>query len=93
MNKNSFSKPPLTPEEKAKRADAFINQEDTLQTLEQEEGGIKKIPTKQILLRLPQTYIDDMGKIAALTGLSRNAICLELLRPAIRKKLKEIQEP
>lgn len=32
MNKNSFSKPPLTPEEKNKeKADAFINQEEEKQ--------------------------------------------------------------
>lgn len=91
MSKNSFSKPPLTSEEKAKKAAAFINQED-MGIKNEEENEIKKVPSKKILLRFPQTYLDDIKKIMALTGLSRNAICLELLRPALKKKLKEILE-
>ena len=67
MSKSSFSKPPLTPEEKTKKADAFINQE-TLSASNNTSSDVKKIPTKQILLRLPQNYIDDIKKIIEVEG-------------------------
>ena len=35
---------------------------------------------------------DDIAAISAITGLSMNAICVELLRPAAKSKLKELKE-
>jgi hypothetical protein len=84
--KKTFSKPPLTLSEKEKLANQFI------------EGANKKldievpVKTKTLFLRAPESYYDDIHKIMKLTGLSMNAICLELLRPAIKQKLKEIKE-
>jgi hypothetical protein len=33
----------------------------------------------------------DITEISALTGISRNAVCLELLRSAVKEKLKELK--
>ena len=48
--------------------------------------------TKPLYLRAPESLWEDIHDIMALTGLSMNAICLELLRPAIKRKLKELKE-
>jgi len=89
---NKFSKTPLlTDEEKEKKADDFINMADKIPKTES-KTEIKKEPTKPVFLRAPQSYWDDMQEIISLTGLSMNAVCLELLRPALKKKLKELKE-
>ena len=41
---------------------------------------------------MPESYIKDIEEITALTGISKNAVCLELLRPAIRDKLRGLKE-
>lgn len=93
MNKPKFSKPPMTDAEKEKRAEAFINLADS--QIDKKHPSIekpKKEPTKPLYLRAPQSLWDDIQEIIALTGLSMNAICLELLRPEIKKKLKQLRE-
>lgn len=91
--KHSFSKPPLTPEEKERVAEQFINFSDTVQVEKHKETTPhKKEPTKTLYLRAPQSYWDEIHEIMALTGLSMNAVCLELLRPGIKRKLKELKE-
>jgi hypothetical protein len=56
----------------------------------------KKLPqetnTKTLYLRVPVNYWKEIQKIMTLTGLSMNSVCLELLRPAIKRKLKAIKE-
>jgi len=51
---------------------------------------IEKEPVKTLYIRIPSSFYNDIQKIMSLTGLSMNAACLELLRPAIKRKLKEI---
>jgi hypothetical protein len=95
MMNRPFTKPPLTPEEKEKKANEFIelsdlhviSEKNTDKTIPQQKESIKTL-----YLRAPQSYWDDIQEIMALTGLSMNAVCLELLRPAIKRKLKEIKE-
>ncbi len=53
---------------------------------------IEKEPVKTLCLRVPSNFYNDIQKIMGLTGVSMNATCLELLRPAIKRKLKEIAE-
>lgn len=92
----SFKKPPLTNSEKEKKAQEFINfVQDNLGIVEPKKDAQvvhKKESTKPILLRMPESFKNDINEIVSLTGLSFNAVCLELLRPAIKKKLKELKE-
>lgn len=94
MGLNKFAKPPLlTQEEKEKRAEAFMNlaDNDHAKSLPQTRK-LQKEQSKPLFLRIPQSLWEDIHSIMAVTGLSKNAICLELLRPAIKKKLKELKE-
>jgi len=94
MNKSKFSKLPLTQEQKEKMAENFVNLTDK-PSKEVSQNTIEtpqKESVKPIYLRAPQGYWNDIQEIMALTGLSMNAICLELLRPALKKKLKELKE-
>lgn len=94
MANSKFSKPPLTKEEKEKKVEAFLNLADdsNIQPKPLKPQKPQKEPTKAILLRLPQSLLEEVQEIAALTGLSMNAVCMELLRPAVKKKLKELKE-
>lgn len=56
------------------------------------KGKGKKLETKYIFIRAAKSYHDDLSEIAKLTGLSVNSACLELLRPAIKKRLKELKK-
>ena len=47
---------------------------------------------KPVFLRAPESLYQDIQEIIAITGLSMNSICLELLRPAIKKKLRDLKE-
>ena len=90
MNKVKFSKPPISDKEKEKKADAFINLAN--ENTDQFENKLRREPTKSIFLRAPQSFWKDIQEIMSLTGLTMNAVCLELLRPALKKKLKELKE-
>jgi len=94
MGLNKFSKPPLlTEEEKERRAEAFINLvDDKPIKLQDRNYKVQKEQSKPLFLRVPQSLWEEIHNIMAMTGLSKNAICLELLRPAIKKKLKELKE-
>ena len=89
MSKTKFSKPPLSDREKEKKADAFINLADENK---EQSNKIQREPIKPIFIRAPQSFWKDIQEITSLTGLSINAVCLELLRPALKKKLKELKE-
>lgn len=95
MIKTTFKKPPLSQVEKEKKAEEFIGfLEKNIQT-EINNSGERKLEKEQMKsfpLRIPFTLYDDLREIAALTGISINAICLELLRPCVKKKLKELKE-
>ncbi|MFW9929138.1 MAG: hypothetical protein ACFFD1_07085 [Candidatus Thorarchaeota archaeon] len=93
MNKSKFTKPPLTDEEREKKLEAFINLSDTPTSKKQiQQEMLKKEKTKPVYLRAPESLWDDIHEIMARTGLSMNAICLDLLRPEIKRKLKELRE-
>jgi hypothetical protein len=99
MSKRKFLKPPLSSLEKEKKAEEFLNfstSQDTKTELTYQPSQnlrvLKKEPVKPLALRFPKTLADDIAEISAITGLSMNAICLELLRPAAKLKLKELKE-
>jgi hypothetical protein len=93
MSKSKFTNPPLTDEEREKKLEAFINLSDRpASKKETEQKKPKKEKTKPVYLRAPESLWDDIHEIMARTGLSMNAICLDLLRPEIKRKLKELRE-
>lgn len=87
---NKFSKPPLTQKEKEKKAREFLTFTEFLDK-KKDYNRKEKEPTKILYLRAPESYWNDLREITILTGLSMNAVCLELLRPIIKKKLREIK--
>lgn len=94
MSKTKYSKPPLTQAEKEKRANDFVNLSDDkgIPVETKAKAKAKKEPVKSIFIRAPKSYWDDIQEIINLTGLTMNSICLELLRPALKRKLKELKE-
>lgn len=86
-----FSKPPLTQKEKDKKAKEFLNFIDCVDFAINSKKIVKKEHVKILYLRIPESYFKDIKEIMALTGLTMNAVCLELLRPAIKRKLREIK--
>lgn len=88
---NKFSKPPLTQKEKEKKTKEFLNFNDFVDNKNHYSENLNKEPVKILYLRAPESYWKDIREITALTGLSMNAVCLELLRPVIKKKLREIK--
>src|SRR5437016_1204957 len=97
MTGKKFHKPPLSSIEKEKKAEEFLGfVEKTQKTTEEGkilERKLEKELMKTFPFRMPFSLYDDLREIAALTGISINAICLELLRPCIKRKLKELKEP
>lgn len=49
-------------------------------------------PLKNLHLRVPASFWESLHTIADLSGLSVNAICIDLLRPVIKAKIRQIQE-
>jgi len=98
MNKSKFSKPPLTAFEKEKKAEEFLNfypgkESKSVQTDEKvQTRTFTKEEVKPLALRFPMSLANDVKEISALTGLSINAVCVELLRPAAKLKLKSLKE-
>jgi ferritin len=95
---NKFIKPPLSKIEKEKKAEDFLNfstENDTREKIQEikspNERVLKKEDVKALLLRFPLSMAQDIREISALTGISRNAVCIELLRSAVREKLKELK--
>lgn len=87
MNK-SFSKIPISKKEQDDKANKFLNFDENTSA----PSKVQKEATCALLVRMPISFKQDLYQISTLTGLSLNAICLDLLRPAIRKKLKDINE-
>lgn len=101
MSKIKFVKPPLSQLEKEKRAEEFLNfssrtDPKMINTEDTRQGTKKRIlqkePVKAIALRFPISLAEDIAEISAISGLSMNAICVELLRPAVKVKLKQLKE-
>ncbi|MBA3284704.1 MAG: hypothetical protein H0U27_06540 [Nitrosopumilus sp.] len=94
MSNSKFNKAPLTLSEKEKKAEEFIGFIDkkTTSSSNLQNRQLEKELMKTFHLRLPLSLYDDLREITALTGISINSVCLELLRPGIKKKLKEIKD-
>lgn len=92
-NKTKFSKPPMPDDEHEKKLEAFISLSD--EKIDKKKAEIvkpKKESVKPVYLRAPESLWEDIHEIMAITNLSMNAICLDLLRPQIKRKLKELKE-
>lgn len=98
MSNNRFSKPPLSALEKERKAEEFLNflpARDNAKKDTEEKVKVrvfKKEEVKALALRFPKSLAEDVSEISALTGLSVNAVCVELLRPVAKLKLKELKE-
>ncbi len=98
MKRSKFTKPPLTALEKEKKAEEFLNftpvREVKVNSTEQkpQERVLKKEGVKLFVLRFPKSLAEDLAEISAKSGLSMNAICIHLLRSAVKQKLKEVKE-
>lgn len=95
MSKNSsFKKTPLSPEEKLAKEKEFLSFDKVPDHNgnDEQKKKLEKEPVKSIFIRAPESYKNDLEEIVNITGISMNAVCLELLRPAIKKKLKELKE-
>ena len=105
MSSQKFSKPTViaskSDTDKEKLADQFINfmpapNESVEKANKLEKGTTGRVTSKEqtkgVFLRFPETLRDDLAEISNITGLSINAICLELLRPQVRSKLKDLKE-
>lgn len=93
MSSSKFTKPPSTDSDREKKLEAFLNLSDIpTSNKHTQQKKHKKEKTKPVYLRAPESLWDDIHEIMARTGISMNAICLDLLRPEIKRKLKELRE-
>ena len=96
MSKSKFSKPPMTDEEKEKKLNAFLNLSEAAgaaNSAEKPEGlPPKKEESKTLYLRVPESLWADIHELMLRSGLSMNAICIDLLRPGVRQRLKDIKD-
>lgn len=93
VNKSKFSKTPAIKDELEKKAEAFINSTNSDPDKKTSASWkLKKEKTKPVYLRVPESLWEDIHEVMARTGISMNAICLDLLRPAIKDKLKDLRE-
>ncbi len=98
MSTKRFAKPPLSVEDKEKKAEDFVNMmpvtksrhipDESLET----KRTTSKDSTVNYSLRLPQKLYDDIKELSNLTSLSINSICIEILRVGAKEKLKEFIE-
>ncbi len=84
-------KTPLSQAEKDQKEKEFISFDKGTPDKQETSRSLKEA-TKTLYLRAPESYWNDIQEIMNLTGLSMNAVCIELLRPAIRKKIRELKE-
>jgi len=99
MNQSKFSKPPMmTKKDKEieKKLESFINLGNISSSSLEDKNNLpiklKKEKVKPLYLRAPESLWEDIHEIMARTGLSMNAICLELIRPEVKRKLKELKD-
>lgn len=82
--------PPLSPEERerlARQIEEGANKPGKPLRAAAPSGKFKILP-----LRLPIELLNNLEEIKLYTGLTMTATCLEILRPAIKQKLKEAKE-
>ncbi|AJQ52545.1 hypothetical protein [Rickettsia conorii] len=96
MTSSKFNKPPLTSSEKEQKAEEFINftlqNDHNLSFKNKTKRILQKEPVKHMALRFPKTLAEDITEISAITGLSINAVCIDLLRSTAKNKLKILKE-
>ena len=95
--KSNFKKPPLSPLDKEKLAERFINLMPDLSDRQVEQKStetrvLEKEKTQNLVVRLPLTIHADIKEVSNITGMSMNAVCLNLLRPAVKIKLEEMKK-
>ncbi|HJY23588.1 MAG TPA: hypothetical protein VJ279_11915, partial [Hanamia sp.] len=56
-----------------------------------DETGEREVNRVAVTIRLPAYYIKDVARIKRLTGQTLNATYIELLRDAIKQKLKDLE--
>jgi len=88
--KKGFTKPPLSQKEREKLEKKFLEGANHNTQEEYEDESIEEIKTKAIIIRAPVSYHKNLQKIRKVTGMTINGICLELLWPAIKQKLKDL---
>ena len=95
MSQSKFSKPPMmTNTEIEKKIESFVNLDDISENKNNliSRVKLKKEKKKSIYLRAPESLWEDIQEIMAHTGLTMNAICLELIRPEVKRKLKDLRD-
>ena len=95
MSKSKFSKPPMmTNTEIEKKIESFVNLDDISENKNNliSRVKLKKEKKKSIYLRAPESLWEDIQEIMMHTGLTMNAICLELIRPEVKRKLKDLKD-
>lgn len=83
-----FARPPINEHEKEMRAKKFLSGATNAGD-DPEERDVRKVA---VTLRIPEYYVQDIDRIHRLTGQTKNAIYIEILRNAIKNKLKELEE-
>lgn len=88
----TFNKPPkYITDDKEKKLKLLLALWKFLTKMKRKELELQKKEALRLMsLRLPISLLDDLKEISHITGVSVNAICIEILRPAIKKKLKEL---
>lgn len=91
MSKTKFGKAPDIDKQKETKLDNFLNLRDNLFTEKSIDAPHKKEKKKSVYLRAPESIWYEIQEVVALTGLSMNAICMDILRQSIKRKLKELK--
>lgn len=84
--RSMYIQPPLSNEQKERIAKKILAGADS----KADEPELSK--NRPITIRIPDAYHRDIEKIHRITGLTKNGVCIELFRVAIRLKLKELEE-
>jgi hypothetical protein len=86
---SKFQRPPLTPKEKERLAENFI--EGAARVAPSEKNDKNKERKEVIFLRIPKSLHDDLERIHKLTGYKKNTFCLLAIMEAAKEKLKHIE--
>ena len=88
MTQHKFTRPIISSADKEKKAEEFMGFMDKAG---HDEKTMGKEETKLFSFRIPLSLYGEIREVAHLTGISINAVCLETIRPGIRKKIKELK--
>ena len=84
---SGFSKPPLSVQQKEKQIKRILSGANP--EIDDEEPDVTKIA---VTIRIPEYYLKDIDRIKRLTGQTKNSIYIDLLRNAIKQKLRELED-